>query len=173
MTIVMALIGLVGPFLPTLLKIIQSKIDNAQEIKMFGLQVELAKQKHAWQMAKIEATADIAIEEAIHQPLQSYGVRILDAMKGAGLPGWFCAIMVTLYTILDLLTGAVRPVITYAAFGGYIAFKVASFALISSGGMTTANAIIQSWTEFDQNVVVLVLSYWFSLRAARYAFGKR
>lgn len=175
MTIVMALIGFVSPFLPTVLKLIQSRLDNAHELKMFGLQMQMQTKMHEFKMQETEALADIQTQTAALKPLPSYGVRLLDAAKDSGMWKPLVALLVVLYSILDWLSGMVRPAITYAAFAFYITYKWARFEMLQAiaPDETKSEAIAKLWDSQDWNVLVLVLSYWFGLRASRYAFGKR
>jgi len=175
MTIVMALIGFVSPFLPTILKLIQSRVDNAHELKMFGLQMQMQAKAHEFKMQEVEALADIQTQTAVLKPLPSYGVRFLDAAKDSGMWKPLVALMVVLYSILDWVSGMVRPAITYAAFTFYIVYKWSRFEMLKAiaPDESKAELVAKLWDAQDWNVLVLVLSYWFGLRASRYAFGKR
>ncbi len=142
---------------------------------MFELQAKLAESKQQWKMAEIETLADIQTQTAVLKPLPSYGVRFLDAARDSGMWTPLLNLLVVLYTILDWLSGMVRPAITYAAFTFYIVYKWARFEMLQSIAPDEgkAAAIAKLWDAQDWNVLVLVLSYWFGLRASRYAFGKR
>ena len=65
----------------------------------------------------------------------------------------------------------VRPGITYAAFGFYIAVKWAELTIAKTAGSGLSVALLQIWGAEDRSIVILVLSYWFGNRSAKAAFG--
>lgn len=171
MEMIAAVFGFFAPFVTEAFKYFQKKQDNAHELQMLGLQIEARGKEHLYRIEEINVQGDIQEAIAIRTPEKSFGVQLLDAAKGQNLNGWALYPAFWLFTILDFLSGLVRPSITYAAFAFYVSVKWAQLdvALRSTG--TTADALLQVWGASDMSVVILVLSYWFGQRAAKAAFG--
>jgi len=169
--ILSACLGFLAPFLPECLKFFQRKQDNQQELAILNLQIQKGAQEHIWKMEEITTQGDIAELTELHKPQQSFGVQLLDAAKGFNLSGWALYPAFYLYSFLDFVAGMVRPVVTYSAFGFYMAVKWAQISMWKMGGTDTATAILQVWGPEDRAIVILVLSYWFGQRSAKAAFG--
>ena len=168
--IVSAIVGFAAPFIPEVLKFFTRKQDQAHELAILNLQIQKGAQEHLWRMDEIAATADIAEAKELHKPAKSFGVQILDAAKGHSMSGWALYPAFYLFVALDFLAGMVRPGITYAAFGFYMAVKWAKLSVALSAS-TLSVALLDVWDDSDRALVVLVLSYWFGHRAAKAAFG--
>lgn len=171
MMILTAIIGFLAPFLPELLKFFNRGQDNAHELKVLELHLRKGAQEHLWRMEEIATTADIKESELLHSPMNSFGVQLLDAAKGHGLSGWALYPAFYLFSLMDFLSGMVRPGITYAAFAFYMVVKWAQFDLIQATEVGFATALITIWNDEDRAILVLVLSYWFGQRSAKAAFG--
>ena len=117
-----------------------------------------------------EGKMNIAEVSELYKPQTSFGIQLLDAAKGYSLSGWALYPAFYLFCICDAIASLVRPGITYAAFGFYMAVKWAELELASRGSTLTA-AILTVWSEEDRAIVILVLSYWFGHRSAKGAFG--
>ena len=169
-----AVLGFAAPFLPELLKYYTRKQDNAHELATMRIQGELADKNHAYRMDEIRTTAEAKADEneafVIHKQQKSFGVQLLDAAKGYGLSGWALYPAFYLFCILDFLAGLVRPGITYASFGFYMAVKWAELSIARNSSALSA-ALLQVWGQEDRAIVILVLSYWFGHRSAKAAFG--
>lgn len=171
MMMLTAIIGFVAPFLPELLKFFNRKQDNLHELEMMKLQMQKGAQEHLWRMEEIVTAADSKEAELLHAPMNSFGVQLLDAAKGHKLSGWALYPVFYLFSILDFLSGLVRPGITYAAFGFYMAVKWAQLSTSIDDNGLLADALLAVWSDEDRAIVILVLSYWFGQRAAKGAFG--
>lgn len=170
LSILSAIFGFLAPMLPEVIKIFQRKQDYKQELELTKLQIEARRSEHLYRLEEIEATADIAEAIEIHKPQQSFGVQILDAANSSKWGKWALVPSFYLFTLLDFVSGMVRPVITYAAFVFYAVVKWAQYqAYVEQVEVITA--INMLWTENDWAVLTLVLSYWFGHRAAKMAFG--
>ena len=166
-----AILGFASPFLPELLKYFKRKQDNEHELNVLKLQMERGAQEHLWRMDEISASADIKEIEVLHNPQKSFGVQLLDAAKGHGLSGWALYPAFYLFSLLDFLSGFVRPGITYAAFGFYMSVKWAELMIAKANSSALSIALLQVWTSEDRAIVIIVLSYWFGHRSAKQAFG--
>lgn len=173
MMLVSALMGFLGPFLPEVLKLVNRRADQRHELLMLELQARIAERQHAWRMEEVAAKADIAEMQALRAPQASFGVQLLDAAKSLGLPGWMFVPAFWGFAALDVITGLVRPAITYGVVAFYMLVKYATFQLAGTYTETPWAAVKEVWTADDMAMVTLVLSYWFGQRVARWAFGKR
>lgn len=171
LSILSAILGFAAPFLPELLKYFTRSQDNAHELAMMKLQLEAKAQEHLYRMEEINVQGDIAEAVELHKPMSSFGVQLLDAARGQGLSGWAMYPAFYLFAIMDFMAGMVRPAVTYAAFGFYMAVKWAQLTIARTAGHDLNAALLQVWSEEDLAIVVLVLSYWFGQRSAKAAFG--
>lgn len=173
LAILSAVFGFAAPFLPELLKFFNRKSDNAHELAMMELRLKAGAAEHSWKMEEINATADIAEARELHKPQPSFGVQILDAAKEWNFGKWAIIPAFYLFTILDFVSGMVRPVVTYSAFGFYVFYKLARFYLMASvvPDLEWFDAVSKLWDDQDYAIVTLCLSYWFGLRSAKAAFG--
>ncbi|HYE01333.1 MAG TPA: hypothetical protein VEH84_18270 [Alphaproteobacteria bacterium] len=174
LSILTAAFGFFAPFLPELLKLARERQDQGFELQRLRLSAELAEREHAWRLAEIEARADAAEGAALHAPQPSFGVQMLDAARDGGLGGWAVVPAFYLFALLDFLSGLVRPAVTYAMFGFYMAYKLARLQLmqsVSDQSFDWYEGVVRLWGDQDWAVLTLVLSYWFGHRAAKAAFG--
>lgn len=125
-------------------------------------------------MEEINVQGDIAEAIELHKPVPSFGIQLLDAAKDSGWKGWATVPAFYMFVFLDWVAGMVRPSVTYAAFAGYLLYKIASFHLmasVSDASFTVWEGIAKVWGEQDYAVLLLVLSYWFGLRSYKATFG--
>jgi hypothetical protein len=169
--IISALVGFSAPFIPEVLKYYNKKQDNEHELAMMDLQMKKGAQDHLYKMEEINTQGEISEAIELHKPQSSFGVQLLDAAKGQGLSGWALYPAFYLFCLLDFLAGMVRPGITYAAFGFYVAVKWAELAIAKTASSGLSVALLQVWGAEDRGIVILVLSYWFGNRSAKAAFG--
>lgn len=169
LTILSAILGFLGPFLPEIIKLYREKQDNAHELAVLALQAESSKQDHLYKMEEIGIVADIAEMRVLHQPTQSFGVQILDAAKD-----WPKIVVVPvfyMFAFLDFISGFVRPGVTYAVVGFYLFYKWALFSVAKLDHDTWQLAIQTIWTENDLGILFLVLGFYFGSRTVKSTFG--
>lgn len=75
------------------------------------------------------------------------------------------------FALLDFVSGITRPLITWSVFGCYAAYRYAWFLMTLSYSQTWQQAFVQSWGDFDQALLQMVLSYWFGERVRKAVFG--
>lgn len=172
MLILSTILGFFGPFLPELIKWFNRKQDNAHELALLKQQGELAAQGHAYRMAEITTTADLAAskieQETIYRQPQSFGVQVLDAAKD-----WPRIVVVPVFwafAFIDFLNASVRPVITYWVVGFYLFYKWSLYTL-ARARLGWQDAVVANWSENDHAMMMLCLGYFFGQRAAKAAFG--
>jgi len=79
---------------------------------------------------------------------------------------WSFNVIFILFAILDWLISSVRPTITYWIFGLYASIKMAVLWRLFeiTEGVTAALLHERAWTATDQEMLVLVLAFWFGQR---------
>lgn len=165
----MALLGFFGGFLPKLLTLIERWQDNAHEVEMFKLQMQGQELMHRNRLEEINVTADIQESIALHEPIPAYGVSFLDKMEDTGYSKWFMLPLLYLYTCLDALQIVVRPGITLAITLFYMTTKYAQYQMFATLPDVDGffENILKLYTDFDRDILILVLSYWFGSRIAK------
>ena len=164
--ILSALLGFAAPILPEVLRYFQRRQDNKHELELMKLRMEQAKSEHLYKMEEIETVAETAEMEALHKPQHAYGIELLDAATHSNMWAFSKNVAFWMYCFLDLLNTAVRPTITYWAFATYCTVKYAMW--LEAGA--SIDAVIALWTQFDSDLLTLVLSFWFGQRAVKHAF---
>lgn len=145
-----ALVGLLGAGLPRLIGYFETKQNHAAELDMLNaqgeLQLRLAKEGHMAKMAEMNISADVQTD--------------LAAFAAASRPSgvrW-----------VDGINSLIRPFLTVAFFGLYAAVKVAMYFVLSQNGAATADVIVSLWGNEDWSIWAAVVCFWFGSRA----FGK-
>lgn len=169
LTILSAILGFAGPFVPEIIKFFKQKQDNAHELAVLEMQTKIAAQEFAYKMQEINANADIAEAAAIRAPAPSFGVQLLDASKD--WPRLLILPVFYAFALLDFLSGLVRPAVTYAFVGFYLTYKWAVFqqSVLAMGDWKLAAQA--NWTENDLSLLLLCLGYYFGQRAMKATFG--
>jgi hypothetical protein len=173
---IMALLGFFAPFIPDLLGFGKQYLDHKQEMDMLRLRHENAKDEFTWRIEEIHTQADIAEMKAVRQPHKSYGVQLLDKAKdNDAVSKWVFNFVFMVFAWLDALISSVRPVITYWAFGLYTVVKSANLYAAYVASAQWSDGAVEAlartftneaaWTTFDQDMLVLIISFWFGQRA--------
>ena len=163
--ILSALLGFAAPILPEVLKYVHRRQDNKHELELMKLRMEQSKSEHLYKMEEIETLAETKEMEVLHQRQHSFGIEMLDAAAKSDMWAFSKNTAFWMYCFLDMLNTAVRPTVTYWAFAMYCAVKYATWL---EGG-ANIDAILSLWTQFDGELLTLVLSYWFGQRAVKHA----
>lgn len=169
-----ALIGFLAPFIPDVFSIVRQWIDHRQEVEILRLRGEQARDEATWRMEEIRTRADIAELQAIRRPHQSFGVQLLDkAAEGASVWRWSLNLVFLAFAALDWLISSVRPALTYWAFGLYTAVKLAKLSYVYdvTGDLSRTLLNEAAWTPFDQELLFLVVAFWFGQRTRQRALG--
>lgn len=159
---IQAISGLAGfamPFIGDILGFFKKKQENSHEIEMMRVQGELAKEEAGYKLEDtIERTGSADFASA-HKPQISFGVQILDKLSDLNWSTWIAAPIVYMFSLLDFVIGFVRPGVTYALVGLYIATKWAKF--VEDGDV---NAV---WTVEDYLLMEMVVGFWFGYRTRK------
>jgi hypothetical protein len=166
--------GFLGPAVPQIFKWFERKQEFSHELALMELRLKQGAQEHLWRMEETSAKADIEEMKTLRTPQQSFGVQILDASKSwvssTTWGAWVVVPVLYLFAFLDFVTGMVRPVVTYAAFGFYMTYKWTLFQSLAIAQGREA-AILATWSEQDWAVLLLVLGYFFGQRTMKAVFG--
>jgi hypothetical protein len=152
--ILSAIIGFVGGFVPDLLKFFKQREDNKHELAVMNLQIQAQEKAHTQRLEEINAEADIRESEALYKSaeVKLTGVKFIDGL-------------------MALYNSSVRPTITYGITVLYAAVKIAQLSQMKVLGQSWDKTVISIlWTEFDANILMLTLSYWFGSRQATRVF---
>lgn len=173
---IMAALGLLAPFLPDLLGMGQSWLDHKYEKEMLTLRFGQEAKKAEWKMQEIELQAQSAEMLSARKPHQSYGVKLLEAADRAESTVWRWSFNVVFiaFSFLDWLISSVRPVVTYWCFGLYALVKMAAVYITYTASAKFSEGIVEAlsktalneatFTTFDQDMLLLVVGFWFGNR---------
>lgn len=154
LTILSAIVGFIGGFVPELLKLWNKKEDNKHELAVLDKQIEAQKLLHTQKIEEINTEADIKESIALYESskIETTGVKWADAF-------------------LAVYNGTVRPTITYGFVGMYMLVKgTMVYTYLIEQKMPTIQVAQNVWTEFDNSTLMLVLGYWFGQRMAAKVF---
>lgn len=163
-SIITAVLGFLGSYLPKVFDYFQNKQDHEHEVELMKLRMESAASEHMWRLEEINAKADIEEAVAIHKPEESYADKLISSVGGGTLPGWVKAYVALVGVHVDFAIRMCRPVITYAMVFFYMFYKVAVFHALEAGGLSGFQALQGSWTEFDEAMLAAILGFWFGAR---------
>lgn len=157
LTIIGSLIGFLGSFAPKLLQMWQDKKDKEHELAVMQLQIQAQKDIGAQKLEEVRVSAESEEMKALYESakIMPIGVKWVDA-------------------VLALLTGSVRPIITYAFFTLYATVKWTQAASVSAfySNITWTTAMAKTWTEEDSAIFATLISFWFSGRIMQKFFKK-
>ena len=135
------LAGFAAPFIGDVLGYFKKKQEHSHELALMEMQGKLAKEEAAYRMEETIEKAGSADFAAAHKPQISFGVQVLDKLADLKWATAFQLPLAYMFAFLDFCIGFVRPGVTYAFVGLYIATKWATFA-------TTKN-VMDIWTPAD------------------------
>lgn len=138
---------------PELLKLVTAKRDQAHELEMTRLQLEIDKARAEQQIDLVHAQGAIASDTAEMAAM-------VEALKAQAAPSgvpW-----------VDALSASVRPVLTYWwCLALYTGCKAITVIVAVGGGAGLAELAPLLVTEFDRTVIGSIFSFWFVDRSLR------
>ena len=155
LTIIGAIVGLLGSLAPELLKFFNNKEDHKFQKEMAALQMEELKIRGEIDLTKINAQADIESEKALyeHSKLPRTGWKYIDGL-------------------ISFYTGTVRPTITYLFMGTYILVKYGVYMSYTQSGYTWQQAVAMVWSGEDFAIFATIMGFWFGGRFLKYSLGR-
>jgi hypothetical protein len=150
LSIIGAVLGLVGSFLPELLKYFKQKEDHKHEKEMFALQVQLAEKQHEFRVDEMNITADIEETKAMYKSaeVKLTGSKWLDA-------------------VITLYNSSVRPTITYAFVIFYGLVKLGQYKILLASGYASWEVVTRMWSGEDMACFMTVIGFWFGGRMVK------
>jgi hypothetical protein len=139
-----ALIGGVFRLAPEVLKILDRKFEREHELKKLDVEVSIAKMQAEFALQqgyqRLQEHELDAIGEAFKQQAESDS----KAWK------WVAS-----------LSALVRPAVTYWFVFFYSAVKIAGLYLAFLQDGVWTNVLITGWTDFDEGMLAMILSFYF------------
>jgi hypothetical protein len=139
-----ALIGGAFRLAPELLKILDRKFEREHELKKLDVEVSIAKMQ-----------AEFALQQG-HQRLQEHELDAIgeafkqQAESDSKAWKWVAS-----------LSALVRPAVTYWFVFFYSAVKIAGLYLAFLQDGVWTNVLITGWTDFDEGMLAMILSFYF------------
>lgn len=154
LSILGAIVGLLGSFIPKILDFLKAKEDHKHELAVLKVQAEMAKSEHLYRLEEVNAAADIASEQAVYKQaeIKYTGVKWIDA-------------------ILALYSGTIRPTITYLFMGSYMFVKYAQIKMLTASGGDLWTIVWKLWNSDDMAAFMCILGFWFGGRMLKHTMG--
>lgn len=139
--------GLFGGLLrlaPEVFKIFDKKNERAHELRMLEAEMEFAKVRGEIAMRQTEAAMTMA-------ELDTMAEAFKEQSRTAQAAGKFVA----------AISALVRPTVTYAFLGLFVAVKVAAYLIAIEQGGNWKEVLLTMWGADDLAVFNMILSFWF------------
>ena len=170
-----AIIGFIAPFLPDFVGMAKGHLDHKHEMESISLHGEIASkaatQQAQWRAEEIEVKEAGADIRSARKQRSSYGVQMLNAAQDAQwmVGKWAFSLAFLAFSGLDWFISTVRPAITYYVVGlwGAIKFAIIMGAYRETGDLIEVLTRPEMWSSFDQDVLLMILAFWFSDAALR------
>ena len=143
MTLLGSLLGFGTSFLPEILNFFKKSQENKHELQKMQMEMELMAKRSELKIQELDKQAEIKETEGLYKH---------DSVDAGGF--------------INALRGSVRPIITYAFFGLFVAIKVtALLSLMGNGGMDLTMALDTIWDDQTAGLFAAIMSFWFGNRA--------
>ena len=143
-TLLGSLMGGVFRIVPEVMKLLDAKNEREHELAMLGKEMEFAKIKGEISMREAQATMTVAEIGAMSEALREQG----QTARAAG-------------KFVSAISALVRPLVTYWFVFLYSAVKIATMAVAFNAGGDWKEVLINSWTQDDMAMLMLILTFWF------------
>ena len=143
MTIIGSLLGFGTSFLPEVLNYFKRGQEQKYELQRMQMEMELMAKRSELNIAELDKEAEIKETEGLYKH---------DNVDAGGF--------------INALRGSVRPIITYAFFGLFVAIKVtALISLMSLPEMQLNMALSMIWDDQTAGLFSAIMAFWFGNRA--------
>lgn len=129
---------------PEVFKIFDKKNERAHELRMLEAEMEFAKLRGEIAMRQTEAAMTMA-------ELDTMAEAFKEQSRTAQAAGKFVA----------AISALVRPTVTYAFLGLFVAVKVAAYLIAIEQGGNWKEVLLTMWGADDLAVFNMILSFWF------------
>ena len=147
-TLLGSLLGFGSSFLPEVLNFFKAGQEHKQKMESMKLEMELMSKRSELQLNMLDKQADIKETEGLYKH---------DSIDAGGF--------------VNALRGSVRPVITYAFFGLFVAVQVVIMVKVMDEGGDWASAVTLMWTPETSGLFAAIMSFWFGNRAVSKYLG--
>jgi hypothetical protein len=149
MTLLGSLLGFGTSFLPEILNYFKAGQEHKHNLERMQLEMDLMSKRSELKIQELDKQAEIKETEGLYKH---------DSMDAGGF--------------VNALRGSVRPVITYAFFGLFVAIKaVAVMTLMNDQGADLAGALNVIWDDNTAGLFAAIMSFWFGNRAVSKYYG--
>ena len=148
MTLLGSLLGFGSSFLPEVLNFFKAGQEHKQKMESMKLEMELMSKRSELQLNMLDKQADIKETEGLYKH---------DSIDAGGF--------------VNALRGSVRPVITYAFFGLFVAVQIVIMVKVMDEGGDWAAAVTLMWTAETSGLFAAIMSFWFGNRAVSKYLG--
>jgi hypothetical protein len=144
LTLLGSLLGFLGSFAPEILKFFTAKEDRFHELQILDRQMEIIKLNHHNRVEEIRNVGEVEAIRRLYTYPKVIGIR------------W-----------IDVLSGTVRPLVTYAFLILYLGVKIVHLReMVCEGHIQMWGTLLaQGWHEEDQALFAAVISFWFGQRS--------
>ena len=143
MTIIGSLLGFGTSFLPEVLNYFKRGQEQKYELQRMQMEMELMAKRSELNIAELDKEAEIKETEGLYKH---------DNVDAGGF--------------INALRGSVRPIITYAFFGLFVAIKVtALLSLLNQTGVSLNIGLDTIWDDQTAGLFAAIMSFWFGNRA--------
>ena len=142
-TLLGSLLGFGTSFLPEVLNYFKRGQEQKHELQRMKMEIELMAKRSEFKIKELDKEAEIKEAEGLYKH---------DSLDAGGF--------------INALRGSVRPIITYAFFGLFVAIKVtALISLISLPEMQLNMALSMIWDDQTAGLFSAIMAFWFGNRA--------
>jgi hypothetical protein len=143
-TLLGSLLGGVFRIVPEVMKLWDAKNERQHELAMLGKEMEFAQIKGEIAMREQETTL-------MGKELDAMSVALREQGETARASGWF----------ISAISAAVRPLVTYWFVVLYSIVKLAAILMAIDAGAEWKEVLVNSWTQDDMAMLMMVLTFWF------------
>ena len=142
-TLLGSLLGFGTSFLPEVLNYFKRGQEQKHELQRMKMEIELMAKRSEFKIQELDKEAEIKEAEGLYKH---------DSVDAGGF--------------INALRGSVRPIITYAFFGLFVAIKVtALIGLMSLPEMQLNMALSMIWDDQTAGLFSAIMAFWFGNRA--------
>ena len=135
--------------MPEILNYFKAGQEHKHNLERMQLEMDLMSKRSELKIQELDKQAEIKETEGLYKH---------DSMDAGGF--------------VNALRGSVRPVITYAFFGLFVAIKtVAVMTLMNEQGADLAGALNVIWDDNTAGLFAAIMSFWFGNRAVSKYYG--
>ena len=138
-TLLGSLLGFGTSFLPEVLNYFKRGQEQKHELQRMKMEIELMAKRSEFKIQELDKEAEIKEAEGLYKH---------DSVDAGGF--------------INALRGSVRPIITYAFFGLFVAIKVtALISLMSLPEMQLNMALSMIWDDQTAGLFSAIMAFWF------------